>query len=286
MRHRRRRAAEDQVLRLTTLGTEGFADVDDEPRGAHVVKGQAPTDQACGAHAKKGDPLLVVEHRALHAVKVELFSTRELGLSASEARAAVSGVPTPAVRAGAVRPEVTAASAVMRQARGARRHGARATARRRWRLVPVGAAAALTVGLGGGAAFAFFTGGPGSGDASTGSPVAVKATATTGAADLLPGGAGTAYFVLHNPNSFAATFGQVAPGATVVSDDTSLCPSSYVSIAPAMPYSIPTAITLGPDATSDTQSIAGLVKLAPNAPTTCQGVTFTVTLTLSGQSSS
>jgi hypothetical protein len=140
------------------------------------------------------------------------------------------------------------------------------------------------MGLGGGAAFAFFTGGPGSGDASTGTPVTVKATATAGPGDLLPGRAGAAYFVLHNANPFAATFGQVA-GATVVSDNTNLCPSSNVSIAQTVPYTIPTAIAVGAGATSENQSVGNLVKLAPDAPSTCQGVTFTVTLTLSGQSS-
>ena len=86
------------------------------------------------------------------------------------------------------------------------RHGAPNSASRRWRLVPVaGAAGALVVGLGGGAAFAFFSGGPGTGDVATGSPVTLDAVATTGPADLLPGDAGAVSFTVHNPNAFGAT---------------------------------------------------------------------------------
>jgi len=116
-------------------------------------------------------------------------------------------------------------------------------------------------------------------------PVTIAVTATTGTADLLPGAAGAVYFTLHNTDSSGATFDQVAPGATVVSDNTGLCASSYVSIAQTLPYTIPTAMTVSPGATSGVQSIASLVKLASNAPGMCQGVTFTVTLTLSGKSS-
>jgi hypothetical protein len=75
-------------------------------------------------------------------------------------------------------------------------------ASRRWRLVPVaGAAGALVVALGGGAAFAYFmshAAGSGTGHTATGSPVAIPSVGTAGTADLLPGRAGAAYFTLHN----------------------------------------------------------------------------------------
>ena len=174
----------------------------------------------------------------------------------------------------------------MRTARSANRHGVHAWPRLRWGLAPAaGAVGAAAVGLGGGVAYAFFTGGPGTSDAATGTPVTIKAIGATGTADLLPGRAGAVSFVLHNPNLFGATFGQVAPGATVVSDNTGLCPSSYVSIAQTLPYTMPTGVTVSPGGTSGTQSIANLVALAPNAPGSCQGVTFSVTLSVSGQSS-
>ena len=158
--------------------------------------------------------------------------------------------------------------------------------RRRWRLVPVaGAAAALAAGLGAGGAYAYFTStGSGSGHATVGSPVSVTVSATSGAADLLPGRTGAASFTLRNTNPFAASFNVVATGATVVSNNTGLCATSNVSIAPALPYAVFPALTVSADGTSGTESIPGLVKLAANAPSSCQGVTFKVTLTLTGQS--
>jgi hypothetical protein len=234
----------------------GAAGLVGEPRGDHVMRGHVLTDVPQGAHVKKGDPLLVLEQRALHAMKGE----------------------------GPVTPDPSTPRE--RRARRTSRQGAHKAMSRRWGLVPVaGAAGALAVGLGGGGAFAFFSSGPGTGDAPTGSAVTLKAVATTGPADLLPGDAGAVYFTVHNTDSFGATFDQVAPGATVVSDNTALCPSSEASIAQTLPYSFSPAITVSPGGTSGSQSIAGLVELAPNAPGTCQGVTFTVTLTLSGRSS-
>jgi hypothetical protein len=158
--------------------------------------------------------------------------------------------------------------------------------RRRWRLVPVaGAAAALAGGLGVGGAYAYFTTrGSGSGHAATGSPVSVTVSATTGVADLLPGRTGAAYFALHNTNPFAATLNVVATGAIVVSNNTVACPTSNVSIAPALPHAISPALTVSAGATTGTESIPGLVKLAASAPSSCQGVTFKVTITLTGPS--
>ena len=270
---------------VTTLGTDTIASFEDESRGAHVIKGQVPTDEPRGAHVKKGDPLCSVERRALHAMTAEPLASPEPSPFVPEPGPAVT--PNAAVTAVAGTLERKAARAVTRTAaRSTNRPGAHASSRRRWGLVPVaGAVAAVAVGLGGGAAYAFFTGGPGRGFAATGTPVTIKAIATTGTADLLPGRAGAVYFTLHNPDSFGATFEQVVPGATVVSDNTDLCPSGYVSIAQTLPYTIPTGVTVSQGGTSGTQSIANLVMLAPNAPSTCQGVTFTVTLTLSGQSS-
>jgi hypothetical protein len=261
----------------------------EEPRGAHVMKGEAPRVEPRGDHVMKGDPFLSVERRALHAIKAEGLSTPELSTFTPEAAPVVCGTPNPAVNAGTRTPERKAAHALTRKARPTKRQGAHTTASRRWGLVPVaGAAGALAVGLGGGGAFAFFMGhssGSGTGHTTTGRPVTVAVTATTGAADLLPGRAGTAYFILHNTNSFGVTFDQVAPGATVVSENTGLCANSYVSIAQTLPYSFSPAVTVSPGGTSGIQSIASIVKLAPNAPGTCQGVTFTVTLAFSGQSS-
>ena len=159
--------------------------------------------------------------------------------------------------------------------------------RRIWRVARSVALVAFTLslGVGGGTAWAYFSGtGSGSGHATTGSTVAVTITATGGSADLLPGGTGAVYFTLHNTNSLSATFNQVAMGATVVSNDNSACPSGFLSIGQTLPYAFSPAVVVGANATSGIQSIADLVALANTAPSSCQNVTFTVTLTLEGKS--
>ena len=269
------------------LGTDAAARLEGEPRGAHAVRDTVPTDAPRGAHVNRADALRSVESRALHARKADPVVPLVPSPSAPEPcpplpRAAVAA--TPVITTVATVPE-REAPAPTRPDRPMTRRGGHAF-RGRWGFVPVASAlGAVAVGLGGGAAYAYYTGGPESNVAATGSPVTVEATATTGAADLLPGRAGAVYFTLHNANSFGATFDEVAPGATVVSDNAQLCPSSYVSIAQKLPYAVPSSVTVSPGGTSGMQAIANLVMLAPNAPGTCQGVTFTVHLTLSGQSS-
>jgi hypothetical protein len=260
-----------------------------ERRALHSMHGHVPSDVPRGAHVKQNDPFLSVERRALHLMKVPDFAT--LGVSVSTSESILSAddildvdVPS-AVELGVASPVHRVAAPRTRRSR-LMRQGVPSSASRRWRLVPVaGAAGALVAGLGGGAAFAFFSGGPGTGDVATGSPVTLDAVATTGSADLLPGEAGAVSFTVHNPNTFGASFAQVAPGATVVSDNTGLCPSADVSIAQTLPYTFSPAITVSSGSTSGQQSIPSFVELAPNAPGTCQGVTFTVTFKLSGQSS-
>jgi hypothetical protein len=147
------------------------------------------------------------------------------------------------------------------------------------------AAFATTLGLGGGSAWAYFTStGSGTGHATTGTPVTVSVNAASGSADLLPGNKGAVYFTLHNTNPIGASFTKVASVSSIVSNDTAHCPSADATVGQTLPYAFSPAVTVGANATSGTQSIANLVQLVNNAPSTCQGVTFTVTLTLSGES--
>jgi hypothetical protein len=258
-----------------------------ERRAVHGMNGVVLADVARGAHVMADDPFLSVERRALHVMKAQDLATPALSVFTSESAHSADDIwdLAPPAEVSVARPVRRTAQARTRQSRPIRR-GAPNSASRRWRLVPVaGAAGALVAGLGGGAAFAFFSGGPGTGDVATGSPVTLDAVATTGPADLLPGEAGAVSFTVHNPNAFGATFAQVTPGATVVSDNTGLCPSADVSVAQTLPYTFSPAIAVSPGSTSGRQSIPGFVELAPSAPGTCQGVTFTVTFKLSGESS-
>jgi hypothetical protein len=257
------------------------------------MKGQTPSGGPARANLTVGDiPALdrASEGGTGSAITIEVLTTTDGSTSSSKAGpqplvSAVSGSP---VTVEAHTPASQDARAMKRPALATNRQSARATARRRWRLVPLaGAAGAVAVGLGVGSAVAIIVsqGGSGSGQTTAAGAVDVAVAATTGNADLLPGRTGAAYFTLHNTASSSATFDQVVSGARVVSDNTGLCASSYVSIAQTLPYSFSPAVTVSPGGTSGGQSIANLVALAPNAPNTCQGVTFTVTFTLSGRSS-
>ena len=209
--------------------------------------------------------------------------------------AAPASSDSTAVPAGATRTasgrvsRATGTHAKMRHARRAKRRGAHAMHRvgrgRQWRKVSLvlGTTVVLILGICGGAAYASFSStDSGSRSATAGSPITVTVTATTGTADLLPGGVGAAYFTLRNANSYGVTFTGVETGASVVSNDTEACANDYISIAPALPYAFSPPITVTAHTTGVTQSIPNFVMLLSTAPTGCQGVTFTVTLTLSG----
>jgi hypothetical protein len=249
------------------------------------MQGHVLTDEPRGAHVHQSDPLRSVEQRALHATPAEPLEPVSLASLMVEGVPEASGAADVAPGVGVAASPTPDARIWRRQARRATRWSIPLAGKRRWGVAPVvGAAGGLALCVGGGAAYAYMAGSSASNDTSTVTAVSVKVTGTTGTADLLPGRAGTAYFTVDNPNAFDVSFDQVAAGATVVSDDAGLCPSDYASIVPTLPFTFPT-VTVSAGATSGTESIPGLVSLAPDAPSTCQGVTFTVTFTLSGQSS-
>lgn len=152
--------------------------------------------------------------------------------------------------------------------------------------------AALLLGVGAGSAYAYIKGasGPGSGHATAvGSLATVTVNAATATASLYPGGSGTVYFTLQNTNPLSVSFSEVT-AASVTSTSNSSCPGTNITFPtgfPTTPYSFSPAITVGAGSvgsptTSGTQYISGLVTLSSSAPNACQGVSFTVALTLSG----
>jgi hypothetical protein len=142
----------------------------------------------------------------------------------------------------------------------------------------------LVVGLAlvSGAAFALWSSsGTGSGTARALTATSVTVTAAAGAADLYPGFAsGNVYFTLNNTNPYAITFTSMAAG-TVVSSNPAACPATNVTVGGASGLSL--AVAAG--ATSVTQSINGVVSMVAAAPDGCQGIVFTVSLTLTGTQS-
>lgn len=120
--------------------------------------------------------------------------------------------------------------------------------------------------------------GTGSGQTSALTAQTITVAAATGASDLYPGfTGGDVFFTLDNTNPYPVTFASMTTG-TVTSSNQTACPSSNVTVAGATGLSLVAAA----GATTSTQSIANVVSMAAGAPDGCQGVTFTVALTLSG----
>ena len=147
--------------------------------------------------------------------------------------------------------------------------------RRNKAIVAFAAFTALTSG----AALALWSAsGTGFGQAKALTAQSITVTAATATADLYPGfTAGDVFFTLTNPNPYAVTMTSMTPG-TVTSSNPGACPASNVTVAAATGLSL----TVGATATSSTQSVVDVVSMAAAAPDGCQGVTFTVALTLSG----
>ena len=141
---------------------------------------------------------------------------------------------------------------------------------------------ALTVLLTAGLAVALWSAnGTGSGNARALTAQTVTVNATTGTADLYPGfTGGDVHFTLTNTNPYPVTFDAMTPGA-ITSSAPGACPASNVTAASATGLSLP----VGANATSGAQSISNVVTMAAAAPDGCQGVTFTIALTLTGSQS-
>ena len=156
--------------------------------------------------------------------------------------------------------------------------------RRLWRVplaMWIGLAMLLTTG---GGAYAYFGAtGSGAGQASVGTSVTllVKA-ASPSVASLLPGGSGAVYFTVFNPDATPVTFTAVSEAGPAVSSTPTGCPATNVTISAQLPLSL-TGVSVPANRTSPTLSIATFLEMAGDAPTGCQGVTFTVPITLEGK---
>jgi len=148
-------------------------------------------------------------------------------------------------------------------------------------------ASAITLAVGGagsGVAFAVWSAsgtGSGAGAATVAQSLVVTPVTPSGAgASLYPGGpAGQVYFNIQNPNPYAVTITSLSWG-TPESTLTSACPSSNVALDPSAPttvdISIPAASTL------TAVEINNVLDLSHAAPNGCQGVAFTVPVTVTG----
>lgn len=153
--------------------------------------------------------------------------------------------------------------------------------RKRWLAAGV---AVGSLAAGGGVAYAAWTaGGAGSGAARGLTAQAVTVNPVTpgaGGASLYPGGpAGWVYFSITNPNPYGMTVTHLSWG-TPVSSDTADCPSTNVSVDANAPTTV--NLPISGNATSGAFQVFNVLDMAHTAPDGCQGVAFTVPVTVTG----
>ena len=130
----------------------------------------------------------------------------------------------------------------------------------------------------GGAMAMWSSSGAGAGNAKALSAVSITVSAAAGAADLYPGFTqGDVSFTSANVNPYPVTFTSMTSGAVTSSDPTN-CPSSNVTVANASGLSL--LVPAG--AVAQAGTIANVVSMSAGAPDGCQGVAFTIALTLAG----
>ncbi len=144
------------------------------------------------------------------------------------------------------------------------------------------AATVAAVGAGGGIAMAVWstTGtGSGAGGADVAQSLVVTAVVPgSSGASLYPGGpAGWVYLTVQNPNPFAVTLTGLSWG-TPTSLNTTACPSANISVDANAPTSL--SVPVAANTTSGALQINGVLDLAHAAPNGCQGVDFTVPVTV------
>ena len=145
-------------------------------------------------------------------------------------------------------------------------------------------AAAISAGTGIGFA-AWSASGSGSGGAAATVAQGVTLTATIptspGAATLYPGGPpGSVYFTASNPNPYAVTITSITWG-TPFSTNTSSCPSSNISVDANAPKT-GLSIVIPPNPQTAGFSVPNVLDLSHGALDGCQGVGFSVPMTVTG----
>jgi hypothetical protein len=162
---------------------------------------------------------------------------------------------------------------------GSSRRARRARRRRRRVLVTLSGVAAMVLAAGVAVALWPASGtGSGTTKALSAQGLTVNATASP-VADLFPGATGALQFTITNPNPYPVSLTSIAYG-TVSSSDPTGCPAA--NLVPGASGVLGTPISVPANATSGVVSIPAAVTLSVNALNGCQGVTFTVGVTLSG----
>jgi hypothetical protein len=149
-------------------------------------------------------------------------------------------------------------------------------------LLILACAGCLAVGLGAGAASAYFTStGRGSGGASVGSMKTVTLAVSSAApvTPLLPGSAGDATLQVANPNGFAVTVISVVRSGTITADSGhSGCTTTGVTFTDqsALGLNIPANSTIAVD-------LPSAVAMGASSSAGCQGATFSIPVTITAR---
>lgn len=154
---------------------------------------------------------------------------------------------------------------------------------RRWRrsLVVFGAVVALVLGLGGGAAFAYFTStSSGTGHATVGTVHGVTVVAATGTPNSLlqPGDKADLTLTLDNPNnSFSVTIVTIAQNGTVTVTGGNDCTASNADVSV---LSLTTLSVSVPSGTTEVVHIANAATMGATSASGCQRATFHIPVTI------
>lgn len=144
--------------------------------------------------------------------------------------------------------------------------------------VILGLTAAVVLAGAGSAAAYWRTTGTGTGSAGAGTLTGVTFTTTgTVSGPLYPNGVFNLALSVSRDATKSYTIQTMTRGSVVSSDPTN-CSASWVTVANNVPLS--QAVTKGSGAVNFT--VTSAVSMAADAPSKCQGVTFTVPMTLSG----
>lgn len=137
------------------------------------------------------------------------------------------------------------------------------------------------------AAYAYWSAsGSGSATLSTATATAITVTATP-SGTLFPGASADVSVTMGNPNAYPVSMTTMT-AISVTSSDSAACASSWISLPAEVTtgvsgtgYVLPSPVSV-PSGSSGTTTLTGLVTMATDAPDTCQGKTFTVDMTFTG----
>jgi hypothetical protein len=147
------------------------------------------------------------------------------------------------------------------------------------RVVILGVTTVVLLGLGSGAAFAYWrTTGAGSGSASTGTvqSVTVLAASGTPASLLVPGGSAELVLTISNPNTYAVTLTGLSQNGTLTVSGGSGCTAANSGVAVATASALSVSVPAG---TNNVRVSSGIQMTAASA-SGCQSADFQVPVTL------